>query len=83
MKLVPCENIKTVKNAQRGDIQAVIIEFMEQDADCVEVTNFHHKDAKSCVHSLCQAVVALRVCNQVGVSRRGVKVYLYKKHHDE
>jgi predicted transcriptional regulator len=83
MKLVPCENTCITNVVRRGDIQGLIMEFMEQDADCAEVTNFHHKDAKSCVHSLHQAVIALRVHNNVGVSRRGGKVYLYKKHHDE
>lgn len=75
MILVPCK----IEETKRGytDLKAILKDFVEGDADCVEVKNYAHKNAKSCRGCL-EDAVKRHYKGRITVIQRKDKIYLAK-----
>ena len=75
MILVPCE----ISEIKRGytDLEAILKDFMEGDADCVEVKNYKHKSATVCRECLYRSAKR-KYKGQIKIIQRKDKIYLVK-----
>lgn len=77
MKMVPYDmkqlNYKPTKNLK------ILEEFMNGDADCVQLVDHGHKDAKCAQSCLRSSIVRFGYADRLAVVIRGDNVFLVKK----
>lgn len=78
MKQVP-RDIKTLGYRNRSSIREFLEEFIDGGQKCVEVTEYHHKNAESCSASLYNSAKRYRMLDIIEVSMRKGKVFLIRK----
>lgn len=72
-------NIQDVKLINRNnDNYATLMEFIDSDMTCAEVTDFGSRNAAVCANSLRNSVTRFHL-NNVIVTKRGDRVYLIKR----
>ena len=72
-------NIQDVKLINRNsDNYATLMEFIDSDMTCAEVTDFGSRTAAVCATSLRNSVTRYHL-NNVIVTKRGDRVYLIKR----
>lgn len=72
-------NIQDVKLINRNnDNYATLMEFIDSDMTCAEVTDFGSRTATACANSMRASVKRYRL-NNVIVTVRGNKLYLIKR----
>ena len=78
MKMVPVD--KKVLNIQtmRSNNYAILKEFIESDADCVELLDHGHCSARTCQSCLLSSAKRFGF-GSVGIIKRGEHIYLYRK----
>ena len=77
MKLIPCEleKLRTRKKTRMSTL-ALLKEFSESPHKCVELTDYHHVNAKSCYNSIARSIKHYRMEHIRVITSKG-KVYLY------
>ena len=77
LRVVEREEFDRVSRKKITPLEAVITEFINMDAECVEVKNFSHKNATSATASINTACKRMN-CG-VECKMRDGKVYLLRK----
>lgn len=78
MKLVPIETqkIPSVVPQRKGSNYNTLVKFQESEADCVELREYPHKNAKSAASCLRLSINRFRF--NIKVIKRGDRVFLVK-----
>lgn len=77
MTFIPYEIDKLKINVKRIKLFKMLIDFQESDAECVEIVNYKHKNAKSCTESIRNAIKRYRLYT-IQVHKQKERVFLYK-----
>lgn len=76
MILVPCK-FDNIKHRPNANLQAMLTDFINGDADCVKIENYPHKNA-TVAREVIYTAAKRRYKGQIKVIKRGDDIYLAK-----
>lgn len=77
MNIVPYDSSK-LNYRKRGANQAIIEEFYNSELDCVKLTGWTHKSARTCQSNMVSSIKRMGLNNSIKVVKRNNDVFLLR-----